>query len=82
MDYPLPWSVSTLTWMPTPYRDGFTIAKPYKRTFPFFVVIIVSIFILFRCRGVPLHAIVSDFTSNLAENDRSISRFICNVSQH
>ena len=24
-------------------------------------------FILFRCRGVPLHAIVSDFTSNLTE---------------
>ena len=39
-------------------------------------------FILFRCRGVPLHAIVSDFTSNLTENDRSISRFIRNVSQH
>ena len=39
-------------------------------------------FILFRCRGVPLHAIVSDFTSNLTENDRSISRFIHNVSQH
>ena len=79
MDYPLPCSVSTLTWMPTPYRDGFTIAKPYKRTFPVFVVIIVY-FILFRCRGVPLHAIVSDFTSNLTENDRSISRFIRNVS--
>ena len=29
----------------TPYQDGFTIAKPYKRTFPVFVVIIV--FILF-----------------------------------
>ena len=39
-------------------------------------------FILFRCRGVPLHAIVSDFMSNLTENDRSISRFIHNVSQH
>ena len=39
-------------------------------------------FILFRCRGVPLHAIVSDFTSNLTENDRSISRFIRNISQH
>ena len=39
-------------------------------------------FILFRCRGVPLHAIVSDFTSSLTENDRSISRFIRNVSQH
>ena len=39
-------------------------------------------FILFRCRGVPLHTIVSDFTSNLTENDRSISRFIRNVSQH
>ena len=47
MDYPLPWSVSTLTWMPTPYRDGFTIAKPYKRTFPVFVVIIVSILFYF-----------------------------------
>ena len=47
MDYPLPWSVSTLTWMPTPYRDGFTIAKPYKRTFPAFVVIIVSILFYF-----------------------------------
>ena len=43
----LPWSVSTLTWMPTPYRDGFTIAKPYKRTFPVFVVIIVSILFYF-----------------------------------
>ena len=39
-------------------------------------------FILFRCRGVPLHAIVSDFMSNLTKNDRSISRFIHNVSQH
>ena len=39
-------------------------------------------FILFRCRGVPLHVIVFDFTSNLTENDRSISRFIRNVSQH
>ena len=47
MDYPLHWSVSTLTWMPTPYRDGFTIAKPYKRTFPVFVVIIVSILFYF-----------------------------------
>ena len=39
-------------------------------------------FILFCCRGVPLHAIVSDFTSNLTENDCSISRFIRDVSQH
>ena len=39
-------------------------------------------FILFRCRSVPLHVIVSDFTSNLTENDRSISRFIRDVSQH
>ena len=39
-------------------------------------------FVLFCCRGVPLHVIVSDFTSNLTENDRSISRFIRNVSQH
>ena len=38
-------------------------------------------YILFRCRGVPLHAIVSDFTSNLTENDRSISRFIRELSQ-
>ena len=45
MDYPLPWSVSTLTWMPTP--AGFTIAKLYKRTFPVFVVIIVSILFYF-----------------------------------
>ena len=35
------------SWMPTPYRDGFTIAKPYKRTFPVFVVIIVSILFYF-----------------------------------
>ena len=39
-------------------------------------------FILLRCHGVPLHVIVSDFTSNLTENDRSISRFIRDVSQH
>ena len=38
-------------------------------------------YILFRCRGVPLHVIVSDFTSNLTENDRSISRFIRELSQ-
>ena len=38
-------------------------------------------YILFRCRGVPMHAIVSDFTSNLTENDRSISRFIRELSQ-
>ena len=44
---PLHWSVSTLTWIPTPYRDGFTIAKPYKHTFPVFVVIIVSILFYF-----------------------------------
>ena len=31
----------------SPYRDGFTIAKPYKRTFPVFVVIIVSILFYF-----------------------------------
>ena len=49
--YGLPWSVSTLTWMPTPYRDGFTIAKPYKRTFPVFVVIIVSILFYFVVVG-------------------------------
>ena len=39
------------------------------------------LYILFRCRGVPLHAIVSDFTSKLTENDRSISRFIRELSQ-
>ena len=44
---PLHWSVSTLTWMPTPYRDGFTIAKLYKRTFPVFVLVIVSILFYF-----------------------------------
>ena len=38
-------------------------------------------YILFRYRGVPLHPIVSDFTSNLTENDRFISRFICELSQ-
>ena len=38
-------------------------------------------YILFCYRGVPLHAIVSDFTSNLTENDRSISRFICELLQ-
>ena len=47
MDYPVHRSVSTLTWMPTPYRDGFTIAKPYRRTFPVFVVVIVSILFYF-----------------------------------
>ena len=78
MNYLLHWSVSTLTWTFTPYRVGFTMAKPYKRAFSVFVVIIV----LFRCRGVPLHAIVSDFMSNLTENDRSISRFIRDVSRH
>ena len=43
----LHWSVSTFTWTPTPYRDGFTIAKPYKRTFPVFVLVIVSILFYF-----------------------------------
>ena len=38
-------------------------------------------YILFRCFGVPLHVIVSDFTSNLTENDRSISRFFRKLSQ-
>ena len=33
-------------------------------------------FVLFRCRGVPLRAIVSDFTSNLSENDCCVSCFI------
>ena len=36
------------------------------------------LFILFE----PLHAILSDFTSKLTKNDCSISRFICDVSQH
>ena len=39
-------------------------------------------FISFRCRSAPLHAIVSDFTSNLTENNCSFSRFIRDVSQH
>ena len=39
-------------------------------------------FILFRCCGIPLHVIISDFTSNLTVNNRSISRFIRDVSQH
>ena len=38
-------------------------------------------YILFRCRGVPMHTIVSDFTSNLTGNNSSISRFICELSQ-
>ena len=38
-------------------------------------------YILFCCRGVPLNAIVSDFTSNLTENDRFISLFIRELSQ-
>ena len=38
-------------------------------------------YILFRWRSVPLHTIVSDFTSNLTENDRSISRFIRELPQ-
>ena len=38
-------------------------------------------YILFRCRGVPLHAIVSDFTSNLTDNNRSISCFIRELLQ-
>ena len=36
-------------------------------------------FVLFRCRGVPLRAIVSDFTSNLSENDHCVSHFIRNL---
>ena len=47
MDYPLHWSVSSLTWTSTPYRDAFTIAKPYKRIFQVFVVTIVSILFCF-----------------------------------
>ena len=31
--------------------------------------------------GIPLHVIVSDFTSNLTKNDRSIFRFIRELSQ-
>ena len=38
-------------------------------------------YILFHCCGVLLHVIVSDFTSNLTENDRSISHFIRELSQ-
>lgn len=38
-------------------------------------------FILFRCRGIPLHAITSSFTSNLTENDRTVSQFICKFSR-
>ena len=81
MDYPLHWSVSILTWIPTPYRDGFTSQNLTSVLFQFLWSLCVY-FILFRCRGVPLHAIVSDFTSNLTKNDRSISRFIRNISQH
>ena len=71
MDYPLVLSVSSITWISIPYRVGFTITKSYKRIIPDFCGHYCVYFILFRCRGVPLHAIVSDFTSNLAENDRS-----------
>ena len=38
-------------------------------------------YILFHCCGVPLHVIVFDFTSNLTENNRSISHFIRKLSQ-
>ena len=82
MDYPLHCLVLSLTWTPTPYRVGFTIAKPYKRTFSSFCGHYCVYFILLCCRGVPSHAIVSDFISNLTENGRSISRFIRDVSQH
>ena len=33
-------------------------------------------FILFRCRNISLHAMLSAFTSNLTENDRRVSAFI------
>ena len=33
-------------------------------------------YLLFRCRGVPLHAIVSPFTANLYDNDRRVTDFI------
>ena len=38
-------------------------------------------FILFRCRVIPLHAVVSVFTSNLTKNDCRVSEFIRNLSQ-
>ena len=69
------------------YMDAYSLWKwIYKRKtlqayFSSFCYHYCVYFILFRCRGIPLHAIVSDFTSNLTENNRFISRFIPNVSQ-
>ena len=37
---------------------------------------LLRVLCIFPCRGVPLHAIVSDFTSNLSENYCCVSRFI------
>ena len=67
------------------YMDAYSLSGwiyNRKTLQPYFCGRYCVYFILFRCRGVPLHAIVSDFMSNLTENDRSISRFIHNVSQH
>ena len=38
-------------------------------------------FILFRCRGVPLHAIAASFTSNFTENDRYVSQIVREFSK-
>ena len=38
-------------------------------------------FILFRCRGKSLHRIVHNFSSNLTENDRCVTRFIQSLRQ-
>ena len=70
------------------YMDTYSLSgwiynrKTLKAYFSSFCGHYCVYFISFRCCGVSLHAIVSDFTSNLTENDRSISRFIHDISQH
>ena len=70
------------------YMDAYSLSewiynrKTLKAYFSSFCGHYCVYFILFRCRCIPLHVIVSDFIPNLTENDRSISHFIRDVSQH
>ena len=81
------WTTPTLVGLDS-YMDVYSLSgwiynrKTLQAYFSSFCACYCVYFILFPCRGVPLHAIVSDFTSNLTENDHSISRFIRNISQH
>ena len=52
--------------------------QPQNYTKPIFECLkTLGVFFLFCCFNISLHAILCVFTSNLTENDRLVSNFIC-----